>query len=147
VEYSNRHRLLNNDRVVDYDRQFEFSDHVRDYIIDDQRAAKYKTDLHMLQVRDCKDEIGDDHYMLLPPTVESFVLERRQWISLLVDEVKDIEDMPTKTFNDLILPDGHEKLLKALVKNHSSSGGTTSASLQKRSGQTFLSLKISTAFI
>ncbi|PQE11502.1 P-loop containing nucleoside triphosphate hydrolase protein [Rutstroemia sp. NJR-2017a BVV2] len=140
MEKALRGRVLNLDRIDGLDRQYEFSDHVRDYIIDDERAAKYKNDLHLLQVRDSKDEIEDDHYMLLPPTVEAFVLERRQWIRLLVDEVKDIEEMPTRKFSDLVLPDGYEKLLKAVVKNHSSSKETTSTALEKRSDKTALTI-------
>jgi hypothetical protein len=135
VEKAIRGRVLNLDSVGALDRQHEFSDHVRDYVIDDERATKYKTDLHLLQVRDFKDEIGDDHYMLLPSTVDVFVLDRKQWVKLLVDEVKDIEEMPTRKFSDLILPDGYEKLLKAVVKNHSSRKETTSTALEKRSGQ------------
>ncbi|KAM3066248.1 hypothetical protein ACMFMG_003240 [Clarireedia jacksonii] len=132
------HGIPNFENIDDIDQQCDCTDRVRDCIVDSYRANKYLSGVDLLKVRGPKDEIGDDHYMLLPPIVESFVLEKKQWMTLLVDGVKDIEDMPTTDFKNLILPDGYEKLLKAVVKSHSSSKGATSVFFQKCSALTIL---------
>lgn len=114
---------------------------MQDRSIDDDRTATYKSDSPLLQVHNAKDEIWDDHYMLLPPTVEAFVLERKQWMSLLVDEVEAIDTMQRLRFHNLLIPDGYEKILKALVDHHSSQKQTKYSPLRKCSGESLARLK------
>ncbi|KAJ8064241.1 hypothetical protein OCU04_006588 [Sclerotinia nivalis] len=110
-----------NDRVP---RHCGCSDVVMDHVVDNDRAAKYKDDLHLLQPRDVNDELEDDFLMLLPPTIEGFVLEKNAWKMLNIEAIRDVKVegmMSHVDFKDLVLPEGHESLLKALVRAHPSS--------------------------
>lgn len=87
--------------------------------MDNDRAARYKDDSHLLETRDVDEweKIDDDILMLLPPTIEAFVLEKKTWMMLQVDDIH--EEAPYQvTLKDLVVPEGHENLLKALVGVH-----------------------------
>ncbi|KAF7875282.1 hypothetical protein EAF04_002454 [Stromatinia cepivora] len=105
-------------------RHCRCSDMVMDHVVDNDRAAKHKHDSHLLQPRDVNDELEDDFLMLLPPTIEGFVLEKKTWKMLNVEAIRDVKVegmMSHVDFKDLVLPEGHESLLKALVRAHPSS--------------------------
>ncbi|KAI9646475.1 hypothetical protein NHQ30_004468 [Ciborinia camelliae] len=119
-----------------FPRECRCSDIVMDHVVDNDRAAKYKDDLHLLQQRDINDELEDDILMLLPPTIEGFVMEKKTWKMLNVDAISDPKDGEvTKQvdFKDLVLPDEHEGLLKALVMAHPSSQPIPSQKTNKTS--------------
>lgn len=95
-----------------------------DNVVDNDRAAKYKDDLHLLHSRDVNDELGDEFLMLLPPTIEGFVLEKKKWKMLSVDAISDLNQEGVENpvdFKSLVVPEEHEYMLKALVGTHSSS--------------------------
>lgn len=95
-----------------------------DNVVDNDRAAKYKDDVHLLHPRDVTGELEDEFLMLLPPTVEGFVLERKIWKMLSVDTISDLKQEGVENpvdFESLVIPEGHESLLKALVGTHPSS--------------------------
>ncbi|KAF7867076.1 uncharacterized protein EAF02_009862 [Botrytis sinoallii] len=117
---SNNHYF--NDRG--FQRDCRCSDLIVDNVVDNDRAAKYKDDIHLLHPRDVNDELEDEFLMLLPPTVEGFVLERKIWKMLSVDTISDLKQEGvenTVDFKSLVIPEGHESLLKALVGTHPSS--------------------------
>lgn len=100
-----------------------------DNVVDNDRAAKYKDDLHPLHPRNVNDELEDEFLMLLPPTVEGFVLERKIWKMLSVDTISDLKQEGVENpvdFKSLVIPEGHENLLKALVGMHYSSQSLSS---------------------
>ncbi|TGO07885.1 hypothetical protein BTUL_0240g00140 [Botrytis tulipae] len=106
-----------------FQRDCRCSDLVVDNVVDNDRAAKYKDDLHLLHPRDVNDELENEFLTLLPPTVEGFVLERKIWKMLSVDTISDLKqgvENPVD-FKSLVIPEGHESLLKALVGTHPSS--------------------------
>ncbi|ESZ89544.1 hypothetical protein SBOR_10071 [Sclerotinia borealis F-4128] len=126
AESCTHYGVSNNQYIINdrFRRDCRCSDVVVDYVVDNDRAAKYKDDLHLLKPRDINDELGDDHLMLLPPTIEGFVLQKKAWKMLRVDMISDLKELEMTNqvdFKDLVLPAGHEKLLKALVSTHPSS--------------------------
>ncbi|KAF7903937.1 hypothetical protein EAF00_001271 [Botryotinia globosa] len=107
-----------------FQRDCRCSDLVVDNVVDNDRAAKYKDDLHLLHPRNVNDELEDEFLMLLPPTVEGFTLERKIWKMLSVDTISDLKQEGVENpvdFKSLVIPEGHESLLKALVGTHPSS--------------------------
>ncbi|KAF5875726.1 putative atpase aaa+ type core protein [Botrytis fragariae] len=121
------HYGVSNNQYFDdrgFQRDCRCSDLVVDNVVDNDRAAKYKDDMHLLHPCDVNDELEDEFLMLLPPTVEGFVLEKKKWKMLSVDTISDLKqesvDNPVN-FKALMVPEGHESLLKALVGTHSSS--------------------------
>ncbi|KAM0176166.1 hypothetical protein ACHAPF_005032 [Botrytis cinerea] len=107
-----------------FQRDCRCSDLVVDNVVDNDRAAKYKDDLHLLHSRDVNDELGDEFLMLLPPTIEGFVLEKKKWKMLSVDAISDLNQEGVENpvdFKSLVVPEEHEYMLKALVGTHSSS--------------------------
>lgn len=100
-----------------------------DNVVDNDRAAKYKDDLHLLHSRDVNDELEDASLMLLPPTVEGFVLEKKKWKMLIVDAISDLDQEGVESqvdFKSLVIPEEHEYMLKVLVGTHRSSQPLTS---------------------
>ncbi|KAF7926079.1 uncharacterized protein EAE97_010379 [Botrytis byssoidea] len=107
-----------------FQRGCRCSDLIVDNVVDNDRAAKCKDDIHLLHPRDVNDELEDEFLMLLPPTVEGFVLERKTWKMLSVDTISDLKQEGAENpvdFKSLVIPEGHESLLKALVGTHPSS--------------------------
>ncbi|KAH0536272.1 hypothetical protein FGG08_006833 [Glutinoglossum americanum] len=63
----------------------------------------------------------DDFKILLPPRIYGYAMHNRKWFPL---DVSIIRDIPTDrgrnaaaSYNDLVLPPGHKKLLQALIQN------------------------------
>lgn len=63
-------------------------------------------------------KLNNDYRRLLPGRVFGFVLRSRTWAALSIGLVKDL---PKKQdgFEQLVLPDQHKDLVRALVKTHS----------------------------
>lgn len=139
AENCTHYGVSNNQYVNDrYPRDCRCSDMVADHVVDNDRAAKYKDDLHLLQAHGIDDELDHDYLMLLPPTIEGFVLEKKKWKMLNVDAIHDLKEEGEEgmakqiVFEDLVLPEGHESLLKALVGAHPSSN-PSNVEVNKRS--------------
>ncbi|TGO20749.1 hypothetical protein BPAE_0268g00030 [Botrytis paeoniae] len=121
------HYGVSNNQYFDdrgFQRDCRCSDLVVDNVVDNDRAAKHKGDLHLLHPRDVNDELENEFLMLLPPTVEGFILEKKKWKMLSVDTISDLKQEGVENpvdFKALVLPEGHESLLKALVGMHPSS--------------------------
>ncbi|KAL8650775.1 MAG: hypothetical protein Q9226_004999, partial [Calogaya cf. arnoldii] len=63
-------------------------------------------------------EFDENHRILLPERVFGYVLRSRSWAVLNMNFLKDRTPKPDE-FNQLILPNGHAELIKALVHTHS----------------------------
>jgi hypothetical protein len=98
------------------------SDIALDEVIDENRAARYKEDLHLLNIHGRNDVLTDDHFVLLPSTIGAFVLQKRNWLILSIDLIQDIEVESEEILKkksgleDLILPEHYPNILEALIK-------------------------------
>ena len=65
--------------------------------------------------------LSNDYVMLLPMRVYGYAMLNRKWFPLNINLVNDINlgqaHMTAARYEDLVLPDGHKKLLQAIVKN------------------------------
>ncbi|GLA61841.1 hypothetical protein AtubIFM54640_002374 [Aspergillus tubingensis] len=86
------------------------------------------------------EALSDDSLMLLPPRVYGYVLLSRAWYPLDIDLIQEINviggDQPDP-FDDIVLPEKHRDIVRALVKTHARARGTmesteTANSLVKR---------------
>lgn len=107
-----------------YENEYSYTH--EDATIDQTRMEDYKED-HPIFRRDLPVllkatqngvELNDDDKRLLPRRVFGFVLRSRTWASISIHLVRDL---PIKQdgFDQLVLPDGHRDLVRALVKTHS----------------------------
>jgi hypothetical protein len=104
---------------IGYSTACNCSDIVKDHVVDNDRAARYKEDLHLLGRRSVDEEISDEHLMLFPAFVKAFVLKEYRQFMLSVDLIQDIDgNSGSSMLADLVLPEGHADLLQALVKAH-----------------------------
>ena len=78
--------------------------------------------LHLATFKDPED-IGEDELILLPYTVNGFVLRSRKWRTFNIDDIEDVKY--SNGFDDLVLPLGHKETVEALVNRHSSGNKTT----------------------
>ena len=66
-----------------------------------------------------KDVLPRDQVILLPPRVYGYSLLDRFWYPLNIDNVEDIRTSTHDSFDDLVLPGDHKRVMQALVKHHS----------------------------
>ena len=66
-----------------------------------------------------KDDLDDDQVILLPPRVYGYSLLDRYWYPLNIDNVEDVKTSAHDSFDDLVLPGDHKRIMQALVKHHS----------------------------
>ena len=109
--------LLPNKR--DKDSQSDVFD---DSIIDLDRRNDFTNSTALLKYRNIHEpSLSDDYVMLLPFRVYGFAMLNRKWFPLNINQVEDITPdqvrLTAAGFEDLVLPDGHKKLLRAIVKN------------------------------
>ena len=95
-----------------------------DDIIDLSRREEFVNRTKLLEYRDILEPplaFSDDYAMLLPFRIYGYAMLNRKWFPLNVNLVSDITpdqmEMTAARYEDLILPDGHKKLLQAIVKN------------------------------
>ena len=98
------------------------SDVFDDSIIDLDRRNDFTTSTALLKYRNIHDSsLSDDYVMLLPFRVYGFAMLNRKWFPLNVNLIEDITPDQVRVtaagFEDLVLPEGHKKLLRAIVKN------------------------------
>ncbi|KAH8684245.1 hypothetical protein BGZ60DRAFT_559957 [Tricladium varicosporioides] len=92
-----------------------------DNYIDKRRAELYKKDAELLKVRHPDDVLTDEHFMLLPSVITSFVLEKRRWMQLFVDRILDLEwekedgSKRESQLDDLVIPEGYFDVLESLI--------------------------------
>ena len=66
-----------------------------------------------------KEDLSFDQVILLPPRVYGYSLLDRFWYPLNIDNVEDIKITTHDSFDDLVLPGDHKRVMQALVKHHS----------------------------
>ncbi|OJI86042.1 hypothetical protein ASPTUDRAFT_38784 [Aspergillus tubingensis CBS 134.48] len=80
----------------------------------------------LLEDQDVED-LSDESLMLLPPRVYGYVLLSRAWYPLDIDLITKINaiggDQPDP-FDDIVLPENHRDIVRALVKTHARARGT-----------------------
>lgn len=101
----------------------ESTDVFDDSTIDLDRRSDYVSSTTLLQhYRNIRDlSLSDDLVVLLPFRIYGFVMLSRKWFPLNINLTSDINpdevQMTAAGLEDLVLPDGHKKLLQAIVKN------------------------------
>ncbi|KAL9037100.1 MAG: hypothetical protein Q9214_005846 [Letrouitia sp. 1 TL-2023] len=107
--YENEYSYTHEDATVD---QTRMKDYMEDHPI-------FRRDPPVL-LKATQDgiELNDDDKRLLPGRVFGFVLRSRTWANMSIHLVRDL---PIKQdgFDQLVLPEGHKDLVRALVKTHS----------------------------
>ena len=100
------HSDVFDDSVIDLDRRSDF--------VNNTTLLKYHRDLF-------DPSLSDDYVMLLPCRIYGYAMLNRKWFPLNVNLIEDITPDQVRTtaagYEDLVLPDGHKKLLQAIVKN------------------------------
>jgi hypothetical protein len=90
-----------------------------------------------------KDELTDQHYALLTPQMYGYALQERRWHAFNVEHVLDHEvdsnklQNSNKSFDDLVLPLAHKKLLRALISNQTRQFRPTSTTPTVDTSSTF----------
>ena len=98
------------------------SDVFDDDIIDTDRRNEFINSTTLLRYRNVDEpSLSDDYVMLLPFRVYGYAMLNRKWFPLNINLVNDITPDQLRTtaagYEDLVLPEGHKKLLQAIVKN------------------------------
>ena len=98
------------------------SDVFDDSVIDLDRRNEFINSTTLLGYRNILDtSVCDDYVMLLPFRVYGYAMLNRKWFPLNLSLISDITPEQVKNtaagYEDLVLPDGHKKLLQAVVKN------------------------------
>lgn len=99
-----------------------FSDVFDDSIIDLDRRSDFVNSTTLLGRQYILDPcLSDDYVMLLPFRIYGYAMLNRKWFPLNINLVNDITPdqvrMTAAGYEDLVLPEGHKKLLQAVVKN------------------------------
>ena len=100
-----------------------FSDVYDDSTIDLDRRKDFVNSTILLSYHQniLDQSLSDDYIMLLPLRVYGYAMLNRKWFPLNINLVNDITPgqahMTAARYDDLVLPDGHKKLLQAIVKN------------------------------
>lgn len=95
-----------------------YTDHFQDQKAADKWFMERK---HILEPSDDRLAPPDDDKILLSFFLYGFVLRSRKWAKLHIDRITDIEDK--NSFDDLVIPEGHARSIKALVENHNRGPG------------------------
>ncbi|OJJ76617.1 hypothetical protein ASPBRDRAFT_192737 [Aspergillus brasiliensis CBS 101740] len=81
----------------------------------------------LLEDQGTETQLSHERLILLPPRIYGYVLLSRAWYPLDIDLISDIRiidgDQPDP-FDDIVLPDKHRDIVRALVKTHARSRGT-----------------------
>ena len=99
-----------------------FSDVYDDSTIDLDRRKDFANSTTILSYQNILDPyLSDDYVMLLPLRVYGYAMLNRKWFPLDINLVNGIDPgqahITATRYEDLVLPDGHKKLLQAIVKN------------------------------
>ena len=93
-----------------------------DSVIDLDRRNEFVNSTTLLRYRPILEtSVCDDYVMLLPFRVYGYAMLNRKWFPLNMSLISDITPEQVKNtaagYEDLVLPEGHKKLLQAVVKN------------------------------
>ena len=112
------------------------SDVFDDYVIDIDRRLDFVSSTTLLVYLAISDpSLADEYVMLLPFRIYCYAMLNRKWFPLNINLIKDIPPdralAPAAGYEDLVLPDGHKKLLQAIVKNQIRDSKQTSGDRKK----------------
>ena len=98
------------------------SDIFDDSIIDLERSNSFASSTTSLEPQRIDGPCpSEDHLVLLPPRIYGYAMQNRKWYPFNINQVKGFTTDQTKatkmSYDDLVLPLGHKKLLQALIKN------------------------------
>ena len=110
------------DPLPDRSDKDRFSDVFDDSIIDLDRRSDFVNSTTLLRERSILgSSLTEDYVILLPFRIYGYAMLNRRWFPLNINFVTDITPDQVRTtaagYDDLVLPDGHKKLLQAVVKN------------------------------
>lgn len=71
----------------------------------------------LIKYRAANEVLPDDILRILPPRVYGFSLLNRKWYAFDIDYVGEI-NKSDQSFDHLVLPPKHKKIMRALVQNH-----------------------------
>ena len=99
-----------------------FSDVFDDSIIDLDRRNEFVNSTDLLKYHKISEtNLSNDYVMLLPFRIYGYAMLNRKWLPMNINLVKDITPEQVRRtadgYEDLVLPEGHKKLLQAIVKN------------------------------
>ncbi|GKZ17709.1 hypothetical protein AbraIFM66951_009615 [Aspergillus brasiliensis] len=93
----------------------------------DKLRSDFIHNTSLLEDQGTETQLSDERLILLPPRVYGYVLLSRAWYPLDIDLISDIRiisgDQPDP-FDDIVLPDKHRDIVRALVKTHARARGT-----------------------
>ncbi|CAD6588462.1 MAG: hypothetical protein ASARMPREDX12_003343 [Alectoria sarmentosa] len=83
-----------------------------------QQSKEYVTSEEIVNRPFGEGELREHQFMLLPYRVFGFVLRSRKWARLDIDKISDITPPEHDNFQKLVLPEGHQDIVQALVETH-----------------------------
>ena len=99
-------QIVFDDSIIDLDRRKEF--------VNSTTLLSYHRNI-------LDPSLSDDYVMLLPFRIYGYAMLNRKWFPLDINLISQITldqaQMTAAGFEDLVLPEGHKKLLEAIVKN------------------------------
>lgn len=99
----------------------------KDHSIDENDFAVHSlNNSHLFGARQ-KKSLTDDNLLLLPDRVHGFILRNRQWVTIKVTDLTEIQYQDN--FENLMLPERHKTSILALVKTHENTRQGSKASV------------------
>ena len=108
---------------------------MEDATYDKELRTDFTDKTSLLKERPYTEKLSSDTLMLLPPRVYGFSLLERKWFAFDLSKVEDIKESG-QSFDHLVLPDDHKKIMQALVQHHTK-GPAPSTTLAKRLDEEF----------
>ncbi|MCJ1401381.1 hypothetical protein MMC11_004593 [Xylographa trunciseda] len=84
------------------------------------QVAEFSSNTDLLNPRPLS-RMSKDHLMLLPYRIYGYVLLSRKWFPLdveLVEDIRQVKEDDADGFDDLVLPEGHGDVVRALINMH-----------------------------
>ena len=78
-----------------------------------------------------REELTDEHLLILRPYAHAFVLRSRQWVTIRSEDLQEV--VFRNNFDDLVVPDNHKTTVKALVTTHENARSPHSSSPEQSS--------------
>ena len=89
----------------------------KDEEYDNDLRADFIERTSLLKERSYREKLPNEALILLPPRVYGFSLLDRKWFAFDISFVEDIK-YPYLSFDRLVIPEDHKKIMQALVRHH-----------------------------
>ena len=90
---------------------------MEDAFYDRELMTDFTDKTSLLNERPHTEMLSSESLMLLPPRVYGFSLLERKWYAFDLSMVENIKESD-QSFDHLVLPDDHKKIMQALVQHH-----------------------------